>query len=129
MSGAYSSVINEAANSYGIPPALVKAVATQESSLGRSSANIMQVNSGATGVRSIQEGAQMLATYWNRTGHNLGWTLAMYNMGPGIYEWAKSHGINDPATAMRDFSSYMKSTHHLSGYGDVNYIDHVSNWL
>lgn len=114
-----------------MPPSLVKAVASQESSLGAASRNVMQVNGmdGASPEASIMKGAQMLASYWHQTGGNLGWTLAMYNMGPGILQWARANGITDPKQAMAAFSVDMKRKFGYGVYGDPNYIDHVSRYL
>lgn len=130
MSGAYASEINSAANKYGISPALIKAVATQESSLGQTSRNIMQVSGmdGASPSAIIDKGASMLASYLKQTG-SVEWALAMYNMGPGIYSWAKSNGISNPRDAMVKFSAYMRSHGYPGGYGDPYYIDHVLRYL
>lgn len=131
MSGALAPVINAAASKYGVPASLVKAVATQESSLGQASRNVMQVNGmdNASPEASIDAGTKMLAQYWKQTGGNIGWTLAMYNMGPGIYSWAKARGITDPKQAMQAFSTYQRNKLGWSGYGDPNYIDHVERYL
>lgn len=130
MSGAYSSHINAAAKRYGIAPKLVQAVAMQESTLGKASRNVMQVNGmeNAAPEDTIYAGARMLASYLKQTG-SLEWTLAMYNMGAGIYDWAKKNGINDPREAMEKFSAYMKKKHGYKRYGDPDYIDHVLRYL
>jgi hypothetical protein len=126
VSGDYSSQINSAAAKYGVDAKLVKAVATQESSLGKASSNVMQVNgmndSGADA--SINQGTSMLASYVKKYG-SVEWALAAYNMGPGIINWAKNNGYSDPRKAMAAFSTYQKQKNGYKVYGDPEYIDHV----
>lgn len=91
----------------------------------------MQVNNMNTSSpeQSIDVGSRMLAQYFRQTHGNVPWTLAMYNMGPGIYTWARQNGISDPKVAMKQFSEYMKQQNDYKDYGDVNYIDHVLRYL
>lgn len=86
----------------------------------------MQVNgmSNAAPEQSIDVGTKMLSGYLKQTG-NLEWSLAMYNMGAGIYKWAQNQGIQDPRQAMREFSAYQKKKNGYRIYGDPNYIDNV----
>lgn len=124
-----ANYVNQYAKQYGVNPSIVKAVMTQESSLGNgiSNHNVMQVNGmdGATLEASIKSGISMLSSYLKGTG-DLMWSLAMYNMGPGIYSWAKQQGINDPKQAMVAFRKHqMEKPEFKKGYGDANYIDHV----
>lgn len=86
----------------------------------------MQVNGmdGSSPEQSIDVGASMLANYLKQTG-SVDWALAMYNMGAGIYDWAKRNGYSDPRSAMPAFSDYQKQQNGYSGYGDPNYINNV----
>lgn len=86
----------------------------------------MQVNGmdNAAPEQSIDVGSKMLSSYLKQT-NNLEWSLAMYNMGPGILKWAQGRGINDPREAMRQFSAYQKQKNGYKIYGDPQYIDHV----
>lgn len=96
-------------------------VLAQESGGGSAAPNNpMQVNNVNDAATSINQGVSMLSQYYKETGGNVGWTLAMYNMGQGIYSWAKSKGITDPATAMQEFAQAQGGN-----YGDPNYINHV----
>lgn len=128
--GAYSTQINSSANKYGIDPSLVVAVAKQESDLGSASQNVMQVNGmdNSDPSSSIDTGTKMLSSYMKQTGNNIPWSLAMYNMGPGILSWAQSQGISDPKQAMAAFSEFQQQQNGYSGYGDPNYIDHVMRY-
>ena len=74
----------------------------------------------------MEVGARMLGNYVNKYGQE--WGLAAYNMGPGIINYAKKNGINDPREAMSRFSSYMKSKNGYKVYGDPDYIDHVMSY-
>lgn len=126
----YSTQVQQAAQSAGVSPAWANAVLMQESSGGSGAPNNpMQVNGATNSAQSIQQGTQMLAKYSQETGGNLGWTLAMYNMGPGILDWAKANGISDPTTAMQKFSHYMTQHGYPGGYGDPNYIQHVESHM
>lgn len=128
--GAYSTQITNSANKYGVDPNFVAAVAKQESDLGNASQNVMQVNGmdNSSPSDSIDSGAMMLSNYMNQTNGNKEWSLAMYNMGPGILSWAQQNNISDPKEAMQQFSTYMQQQHGYSGYGDPNYIDHVMRY-
>lgn len=86
----------------------------------------MQVNgmNNASPEQSIEVGTRMLSSYLKQTG-SIEWSLAMYNMGSGILNWAKGRGIKDPRQAMREFSAYQKKTKGYKVYGDPNYIDNV----
>lgn len=78
----------------------------------------------ASPEQSIDVGSKMLSGYLKQT-NSLEWSLAMYNMGAGIYNWAKGRGISDPRQAMREFSAYQKQKNGYKVYGDPNYIDNV----
>lgn len=123
---AYTGTIQSSASKYGVDPNLITAVAMQESSLGKAGKNVMQVNgmNNSAPEQSIDVGSRMLSGYLKQTG-NLEWSLAMYNMGPGIYTWAKNNGISDPRQAMAQFSEYQKQKNGYKIYGDPNYIDNV----
>lgn len=90
----------------------------------------MQVNGmdNASPESSIDTGSSMLAQYYKQTG-SVDWALAMYNMGPGILDWAKQNGYSDPRAAMPAFSQYMMQQNGYSVYGDPQYIQHVSRYL
>lgn len=126
VTGRYSTQINSAAMNYGIDPALVKAVATQESGLGSSSSNVMQVNgmNGAGATASINKGTQMLSDLLKKTNGDIVMALAAYNMGEGVLSWFKSHGGYSVAN-MQSFSDYEKQKNGYSKYGDPNYVNHV----
>lgn len=132
MSGAFSDAINSAAQQYGVPAALIKAVATQESSLGQSSQNVMQVSTlddSVNPVDSINKGSQMLANLWNQTGGDIQKTLAAYNMGPGILSYINDHPEASISDSMQSFSDMQKERNGYNVYGDPQYIAHVTRYL
>lgn len=124
--GPYADTINQYAHQYGIDPQLVRAVAMQESSLGRASSNVMQVNGmdGASPEASIQKGTEMLADLLKRTNGNIKEALAAYNMGPGILDYFDTHG-GYSVENMYAFSNMMKQKYGYSVYGDPEYVNHV----
>lgn len=111
---------------------MIKAVATQESSLGQSSSNVMQVSTmddNVNPIDSINQGSQMLANLWNQTGGNVLLTLAAYNMGPGILSYINGHPEMSVQDAMQNFSDMQKERNGYNVYGDPQYIDHVTRYL
>lgn len=111
---------------YKVDPALIDAVAQQESGYGNGSKNVMQVNgmNNSTPQQSMEAGARMLGSYVNKYG-SIELALAAYNMGPGVVSYMQKNGIKDVRAGMKSFSNYMKSTKGYSVYGDPQYLDHV----
>jgi soluble lytic murein transglycosylase-like protein len=126
VSGNYSKEINQYAKSYGVEPNLVRAVAMQESSLGKASNNVMQVNgmSNSSPAASIQAGSKMLGNLLKKTGGNIKEALAAYNMGEGILSFFKANGGYSVAN-MNAFSEMQKKNHGYRIYGDPYYVEHV----
>jgi hypothetical protein len=126
VSGNYSKEINTYAKSYGVDANLVRAVAMQESSLGKASNNVMQVNgmSNSSPAASIQAGSKMLGNLLKKTGGNIKEALAAYNMGEGILSFFKSNGGYSVAN-MNAFSEMQKKNHGYRIYGDPYYVEHV----
>lgn len=111
---------------YSVDPALIDAVAQQESGYGTGSKNVMQVNGmdNSSPQQSMDAGARMLGSYMQKYG-NIEQTLAAYNMGPGVISYMQKNGIKDVRKGMQAFSDYMKRTKGYSVYGDPQYLDHV----
>ena len=126
VTGDYSDLINKYANQEGIDPALVKAVAMQESTLGKASNNVMQVNgmSNSTPEESIKKGAQMLADLLKKTNGDINKALSAYNMGPGVLNYFNKNG-GYSVENMQGFSNYQKNKHGYRIYGDPDYVNHV----
>lgn len=126
VSGDYSDYINKYAAQEGIDPALVKAVAMQESTLGKASNNVMQVNgmSNSTPEESIKKGTQMLADLLKKTNGDINKALSAYNMGPGVLNYFNKNG-GYSVENMQGFSNYQKNKHGYRIYGDPDYVNHV----
>lgn len=129
--GAYSKQINSAASKYKVDAQLVKAVAIQESQLGKLSKNVMQVTSdksakqtGTTAERSIKAGAKYLSEMLDKAGGNLKKALAAYNMGEGILSYFNKHG-GYSVKNMKAFSAMMKKRLGSNVYGDPYYVDKI----
>ncbi|MFJ7680346.1 phage tail tape measure protein [Peribacillus sp. NPDC097198] len=129
VSGTHSSTINSASSKYGIDAALVKAVATQESQLGKASSNVMQVNgyNGKGAVASINKGTQMLASLLKKTNGDVKEALAAYNMGEGILSYFKKNG-GYSVQNMKNFSAIQKKKYGYNRYGDPNYVNNVMRY-
>ncbi len=126
VTGDYSNYINKYAAQYGIDPALVKAVAMQESTLGKASNNVMQVNgmSNSTPEASIKKGTQMLADLLKKTNGDINKALSAYNMGPGVLNYFNKNGGYSKEN-MQGFSNYQKNKNGYRIYGDPDYVNHV----
>lgn len=126
VTGAYSTEINQYAKQYGVDSRLVKAVASQESSLGQTSQNVMQVNGmdSSSPAASIRAGVNMLSQLLRQTGGDVKSALAAYNMGSGILTYFKAHG-GYSVVNMQKFSDMQKAKHGYSVYGDPYYVQHV----
>lgn len=126
VTGDYSDLINKYANQEGIDPALVKAVAMQESTLGKASRNVMQVNgmNNSTPEESIKKGTQMLADLLRKTNGDINKALSAYNMGPGVLNYFNKNG-GYSVENMQGFSNYQKNKHGYRIYGDPDYVNHV----
>ena len=126
VTGDYSDYINKYAAQEGIDPALVKAVAMQESTLGKASNNVMQVNgmSNSTPEESIKKGTQMLADLLKKTNGDINKALSAYNMGPGVLNYFNKNG-GYSVENMQGFSNYQKNKHGYRIYGDPDYVNHV----
>lgn len=129
--GKYSTQINSAAKKYKVDPLLVKAVAIQESQLGKYSKNVMQVTSdksakqtGTTAEKSIKAGAKYLSEMLDKAGGNLKKALAAYNMGEGILKYFDTHG-GYSVKNMKAFSAMMKKKLGSNVYGDPEYVDKI----
>lgn len=111
---------------YNIDPALIDAVAQQESGYGSGSQNVMQVNGmgNSSPKESMETGAKMLGNYMQKYG-DIELALAAYNMGPGVISYMQKNGIKDVSDGMKEFSDYMKRTKGYKVYGDPQYLDHV----
>ena len=129
VSGTHSSTINSASSKYGIDASLVKAVATQESQLGKASSNVMQVNgyNGKGAVASINKGTEMLATLLKKTNGDVKEALAAYNMGEGILSYFKKNG-GYSVQNMKNFSAIQKKKYGYNRYGDPNYVNNVMRY-
>lgn len=129
--------IAEVARKDGIPPNIALAVAMQESSLGRASSNVMQVQGmdKAPWYKSVDVGVKMLAQYWRETHHNLAETLAAYNMGASILQYFKEHGGYSIANMIAFSNAHRPHIPFTSipipgtVYGDPYYVQHVERYL
>lgn len=126
VTGDYSDLINKYANQEGIDPALVKAVAMQESTLGKASRNVMQVNgmNNSTPEESIKKGTQMLADLLRKTNGDINKALSAYNMGPGVLNYFNKNGGYSKEN-MQGFSNHQKNKYGYRIYGDPDYVNHV----
>lgn len=140
---AFEPIIRAYTTEYGIPEyvELVKAVMMQES--GGNTAlvggDVMQCAEGmglpvGTAVdtnESIRFGISILADNLRVAGATgpmdipkISLALQGYNFGNGYISWALVRGGYSKANA-REFSEMQAAAHGWSGYGDVNYVDHV----
>ncbi|MBX6361890.1 MAG: transglycosylase SLT domain-containing protein [Acidobacterium ailaaui] len=129
MPQSLQGVSQQLGQKYNIDPALIDAVAQQESGYGKASNNVMQVNGmdKSTPRQSMEQGAKMLANYMHQYG-DVELALAAYNMGPGVISFMQQNGILDPRQGMRAYSEYQKRTKGYKVYGDPDYIDHVMRY-
>lgn len=130
IDGKFSTEITTSAEKYNVSASLVKAMATQESSLGGNGiTNVMQVNgmNDSSAAESIDRGTSMISRYVKEYG-NVEYALAAYNMGPGVIKYMKKNGITDVRQGMSSFSTYMKQKNGYKVYGDPNYVDNVMRY-